>query len=221
MSTHKLRTVSVVEAIAEQISEEIFSGMLQPGEVLVETQLAERFEVPRQTIRSAIVVLMHDGILRREPNKSVYIPQFSESDIRDLFAVRRLVELEAARILTTQKILPKEAESLVRIMEVLCDEDSWDDILKFDFKFHEALIAATGSTRLQKFYRSISAEQRLALTYFRSRQSPSHIAREHRELLNAIRSGDPDAAVDAFRIHIDESETFINQAIQEQRENLG
>src|SRR3546814_5599349 len=79
MSTHKLRTVSVVEAIAEQISEEIFSGMLQPGEVLVETQLAERFEVPRQTIRSAIVVLMHDGILRREPNKSVYIPQFSES----------------------------------------------------------------------------------------------------------------------------------------------
>src|SRR3546814_12949786 len=106
---------------------------------------------------------MHDGILRREPNKSVYIPQFSESDIRDLFAVRRLVELEAARILTTQKILPKEAESLVRIMEVLCDEDSWDDILKFDFKFHEALIAATGSTRLQKFYRSISAEQRLEI----------------------------------------------------------
>src|SRR3546814_20705223 len=79
-------------------------------------------------------------------------------------------------------------------MEVLCDEDSWDDILKFDFKFHEALIAATGSTRLQKFYRSISAEQRLALTYFRSRQSPSHLGHEHRALPNAIRSGDPDAA---------------------------
>src|SRR5690606_1249104 len=113
MSTHKLRTVSVVEAIAEQISEEIFSGQLQPGDVLVETQLAERFEVPRQTIRSAIVVLMHNGILRREPNKSVYIPGFSEADIRDLFAARRLVELEAARILATQKVLPKEAENAV------------------------------------------------------------------------------------------------------------
>src|SRR3546814_13065727 len=126
--------------------------------------------------------------------------------MRDLFAVRCLVELEAARILTTQKFLPKEAESLVRIMEVLCDEDSWDDILKFDFKFHEALIAATGSTRLQKFYRSISAEQRLALTYFRSRQSPSHIPREHRELLNPIRSGAPDSAVAPFRLPIDDSE---------------
>jgi len=219
MSTHKLRTVSVVEAIAEQISEEIFSGMLQPGDVLVETQLAERYEVPRQTIRSAIVVLMHDGILRREPNKSVYIPQFSEDDIRDLFAVRRLVELETARILATQEILPKDAESAVRFMEVLCDEDGWDEIMKFDFKFHQALIDATGSPRLQKFYRSISAEKRLALTYFRSRQSPSKIAREHRELLDAIRSGDPEAAVQAFRTHIDESEAFINQAIQAQRES--
>jgi len=219
MSTHKLRTVSVVEAVAEQISEEIFSGQLQPGDVLVETQLAERFEVPRQTIRSAIVVLMHNGILRREPNKSVYIPGFSEADIRDLFAARRLVELEAARILATQKVLPKEAENAVRIMEVLRDEDGWDEIMKFDFKFHQALIDATDSPRLQKFYRSISAEQRLALTYFRFRQSPSQIAREHRVLLDAISSGEPQAAVDAFRIHIDESEAFINQAIQEQRAN--
>src|SRR5690606_8670820 len=149
----------------------------------------------------------------------VYIPGFSEADIRDLFAARRLVELEAARILATQKVLPKEAENAVRIMEVLRDEDGWDEIMKFDFKFHQALIDATDSPRLQKFYRSISAEQRLALTYFRFRQSPSQIAREHRVLLNAISSGEPQAAVDAFRIHIDESEAFINQAIQEQRAN--
>lgn len=219
MSTHKLRTVSVVEAIAEQLSEDIFSGMYRPGETLVETQLAARFEVPRQTIRSAIVVLIHDGILRREPNKSVYIPQFSESDIRDLFAVRRLIELESVRILATQKILPKEAENAVRIMEVLCDEDSWDEVLKFDFKFHQALIAASGSSRLQKFYRSISAEQRLALTYFRSsRESPSEIARQHRVLLDSIRSGDSEAAVEAFRAHLDESEAFINQEIHSQLE---
>lgn len=214
MSPRKLKTVSVVEAIAEQLSEDIFSGKFRPGETLVESQLAAHFEVPRQTIRSAIVVLIHDGILRREPNKSVYIPQFSESDIRDLFAVRQLLELEAVRMLTTAKTLPKEAENAVRIMEVLSEDDSWDEVLKFDFEFHHALIAASGSPRLQKFYRSISAEQRLALTYFRSNQAPSEIAREHRVLLDAIRAGDPDAAVAAFRTHLDESEAFINQAIQ-------
>ncbi|WGK60382.1 GntR family transcriptional regulator [Halopseudomonas sp. SMJS2] len=218
MSPHKLRTVSVVEAIAEQLSEDIFSGMFRPGETLIETQLAARFEVPRQTIRSAVVMLIHDGILRREPNRSVYIPRFSESDIRDLFAVRRLIELETVRILTTRKVVPKDAENAVRFMEVLRDEDGWDEVLKFDFEFHQALVAATGSTRLQKFYRSISAEKRLALTYFRSsHESPSEIARQHRVLLDTIRAGDPDAAVEAFSVHLDESEAFIDQVIHSQQ----
>ncbi|MDL0433879.1 GntR family transcriptional regulator [Marinobacter sp. TBZ242] len=221
MSTHKLRTVSVVEAVAEQLSEDIFNGIYRPGDVLTETQLSERFDVPRQTIRSAIVMLLHDGILRRERNKSVYVPLFSEDDIRDLFAVRRLVEMETARILCSRGILPEGAENAVRSMERLSDENSCDELLKYDYQFHQALIEATGSTRLQKFYRSISSEMRLALTYFRSGDfSPSQMAREHREFLDAIRSGDSSAAVKACQIHIEESETFVNQTIHAQRERM-
>lgn len=221
MSTYKLRTVSVVEAVAGQLSEDIFSGAFRPGDVLTETQLSERFDVPRQTIRSAIVILLHDGILRRERNKSVYVPLFSEDDIRDLFAVRRLVEMETARILSTRGILPEGAENAVRSMEHLSDEDSCDELLKYDFQFHQALIEATESTRLQKFYRSISAEMRLALTYFRSGDfSPSRMAHEHREFLDAIRSRDPSVAVDACRVHIEESEAFISQTIHAQRDRM-
>lgn len=220
MSTTKLRTVSVVDAVAEKLGEEIFDGTFQPGDILVESQLAARYQVPRQTVRSAIVVLIHDGILCREPNKSVYVPQFSEVDLRDLFAVRRLLEMEAARILAARKIIPKDAESAVRFMEILCEENDWNEVLKLDFKFHQALIEATGSPRLQRFYRSISAEKRLALCYYRSADSsPRVIAQEHRELLDALRTGDPDTAAEASRLHIEESETFINRTIQTQRDS--
>lgn len=220
MSTHKLRTISVVDAVAEQLSEAIFDGTFRPGDVLVESHLADRYQVPRQTIRSAVVVLIHDGILRREPNKSVYVPQFSEDDLHDLFAVRRLLEIETARILASRKTVPKRAESAVRFMEVLCDGNDWDEVLKLDFQFHQALIEATDSPRLQRFYRSISAEKRLALSYYRSgNSSPQVIAQEHRELLDALRTGDPDMAAKASRIHIEESEAFIKRAIQAQRES--
>lgn len=220
MSTPKLRTISVVDAVAEQLSEAIFDGTFRPGDVLVESQLADRYQVPRQTIRSAVVVLIHDGILRREPNKSVYVPQFSEDDLHDLFAARRLLEIETARILASRKTVPKSAESAVRFMEVLCDGNDWDEVLKLDFQFHQALIEATDSPRLQRFYRSISAEKRLALSYYRSgNSSPQVIAQEHRELLDALRTGDPDMAAKASRIHIEESEAFIKRAIQAQRES--
>ena len=220
MSTPKFRTISVVDAVAEQLSEAIFDGTFRPGDVLVESQLADRYQVPRQTIRSAVVVLIHDGILRREPNKSVYVPQFSEDDLHDLFAARRLLEIETARILASRKTVPKSAESAVRFMEVLCDGNDWDEVLKLDFQFHQALIEATDSPRLQRFYRSISAEKRLALSYYRSgNSSPQVIAQEHRELLDALRTGDPDMAAKASRIHIEESEAFIKRAIQAQRES--
>ena len=220
MSTPKLRTISVVDAVAEQLSEAIFDGTFRPGDVLVESQLADRYQVPRQTNRSAVVVLIHDGILRREPNKSVYVPQFSEDDLHDLFAARRLLEIETARILASRKTVPKSAESAVRFMEVLCDGNDWDEVLKLDFQFHQALIEATDSPRLQRFYRSISAEKRLALSYYRSgNSSPQVIAQEHRELLDALRTGDPDMAAKASRIHIEESEAFIKRAIQAQRES--
>lgn len=102
---------------------------------------------------------------------------------------------------------------------MLCDGNDWDEVLKLDFQFHQALIEATDSPRLQRFYRSISAEKRLALSYYRSgNSSPQVIAQEHRELLDALRTGDPDMAAKASRIHIEESEAFIKRAIQAQRE---
>lgn len=219
MSTTKLRTISVVDAVAEQLSEAIFDGTFQPGEVLVESQLATLYQVPRQTIRSAIVVLIHDGILRRVPNKSVYVPEFSEADLHDLFAVRRLVEMEAIRILANRKIVPKEAENAMRFMEVLHDENDWNEILKLDFKFHQAIIDATGSPRLQRFYRSISAEKRLALSYYRTADtSPRIIVQEHKELLDALRTGDPDATAEAASRHIQESEALISSTIKAQKD---
>lgn len=212
----KLKTVSVVDAVAEQVRSDIFAGVFRPGDALVELHLSERYGVPRPTLRSALVVLVHDGILRREPNKSVYIPLLSADDVRDLFSARKLIEIEAIRRVTSAQITTRDLEYSVRMMEVLDAGDGWDEMLRHDFEFHNALVNATGSERLQRFYRSIAAEMRLALSYFRSpRYSPHVFAGEHREILDVIASGDADAAAALCRSHIEESEAFV---ISEARE---
>ena len=159
---------------------------------------------------------MHDGLLRRQPNRSVYVPQLSAEGLSDLFAVRKLVELEAVRRLSPLRKPSRELEHAVRMMEVLSEDDGWDEVLKYDFEFHSALVEATGSERLQKFFRSISAEMRLALTYFRSvRSSAKQIAGEHRELLRLLTDGNGDEVMAAFRTHIEEAEVFIAREIQD------
>lgn len=210
------RTVSVVEAVADEIRDDIFDGTFRPGDALVEMQLAERYGVPRPTLRSALVVLVHDGLLRREPNKSVYVPRLSDEDLRDLFATRLLIETDAIRRVTAAQSITRELEHSVRMLEALGEGDGWQETLRYDFEFHTALVAATGSERLQRFYRSISAEMRLALSYFRPpRSSTGTFAEEHRELLELIRAGDPDAAVEGCRRHIEESEAFVRREVSE------
>jgi DNA-binding GntR family transcriptional regulator len=210
------RAVSVVEAVAEQIREDIYDGEFRPGDALVEGHLAERYGVPRPTLRSSLAMLVHDGILRREHNKSVYVPRLSVDDVHDLFAARKLIELEAIRRVTASQAASPDLEHALTMMTALSAGDVWDEMLRYDFEFHSALVAATGSERLQRFYRSIGAEMRLALSYFRSpRASPKAFAEEHRHLLELIRSGDADAAAEACRLHIEESEAFIHREAQE------
>lgn len=205
-----VKAVSVVEAVAEQIRNDIFAGTFLPGDALIEMHLAERYNVPRPTLRSSLAMLVHDGILRREPNKSVYVPILSADDVRDLFSARKLIEMEAIRRVTASQPGFRDLEHAVRMMEVLSEGDEWDEVLRYDFEFHSALVAASGSDRLQKFHRTIAAEMRLALSYFRSaRTSPKVVGAEHRALLDIIRAGDAVAAAEACRMHIEESESFV------------
>jgi DNA-binding GntR family transcriptional regulator len=165
--------------------------------------------VPRPTVRSAILLVMQDGLLRREPNRSVYVPRLSSADVSDLFGVRRTIELDAITKLVKKKIYPGAAVRTLRVLEALDERDGWDEVVSLDFALHQHLIDAVESPRLSRIYASISAETRMALTQLRAVSSPSTIAAEHRELVDAICSHHLKNATSVARRHIDESEQLI------------
>lgn len=205
-----MRTVSIVDAAVDALRSAIFSGELEPGAPITEAAMTQRFDVPRPTIRSAMQLLMQDGLLRREPNRSVYVPVLSSEDVRDLFSVRKMVELEAVQKLVARGLYPTLAMRTLRLLESLDERDGWDEVVKYDFELHQALIDAVESPRLSRIYSSISAEVRLALTQLRTvYTSPTDIAAEHRALLDAICSNDEHRAIEAAREHLDASERTI------------
>lgn len=209
-TTNGLRIVSVVEAVVEALRSAIFSGELVPGTAITEAALSQRFAVPRPTIRSAMQLLMQDGLLRREPNRSVYVPVLSGDDVRDLFAVRKMVELDAVQKLVAREVYPSAAMQILRLLESLDERDGWDEVVKYDFQLHQALIDGVKSPRLSKIHSGISAEVRLALTQLRAvYTSPADIAAEHRALLDAICSFDEQRAIAAAAEHLDTSQRII------------
>ena len=93
------------DEIALVIEEAIVSGELEPGTVLRQEQLSERFQVSRTPVREALRRLAALGLVSFEPNRGVRVRTLSREELYEAFLVR--AELES---LVTELALPKFGE---------------------------------------------------------------------------------------------------------------
>lgn len=199
-----LNAVSVSEALVRTLRERILSGEIHPGTPLPELEVAATYGVARPTVRAALQTLVGMGLLRREANRSAYVPQLTPEEIRDLYSVRRWLETSAIRFLVERGVRPAPAEQAVRRLEAAGDGVEWSEVVEADLAFHRALVDAVGSERLARLYSLLQDEIRLSLAQLVSSYgSAKELAKEHRALLEAIAGGDADAAAALLDEHLD------------------
>ena len=97
--------------IAVLIEEAIVSGELEPGSVLRQEQLSERFGVSRTPVREALRRLAALGLVSFEPNRGVRVRTLSREDLREAFLVRAELEALVTEIAAT-KMTPEALEEL-------------------------------------------------------------------------------------------------------------
>ncbi|WP_432929034.1 GntR family transcriptional regulator [Microbispora sp. CA-135349] len=196
-----LRPVSTVEALAAALRERVLSGDIEPGAALPEQELSARYGVARPTVREALALLVHEGLLRRERNRSAYVPVITSADLADLMYVRRPLEELMAQAVAGRRVTAAE-EALNRLAG-LPPGAPWAAVVAEHMALHEALVAAAGSPRLERLYATLAAETRLGLVRLRHAYADPHeLATEHAALLRVIAEGPADAAVHAVREHL-------------------
>lgn len=204
MARHALNVVSTQDALADSLRQRILAGEFAPGTPLGEVEVASGYGVARPTARAAIQGLVHEGLLRREPNRSARVPELTADDVRDLFYVRAALELQAVGTLAERRLRPAPAEQAVRRLEAMGPDDAWSDAVEADMDFHAALVEAVGSPRLTRAYGALASEIRLCLVQMRpAYDDRSLLATEHRELLEAIARGPKRTATRLLSEHLD------------------
>lgn len=200
----KLRRVSTPEAVANQIASDILDGHLIPGEELREVELSERFGVSRSSLREAITELAYRGLIDRQPHKSVRVATLSETDLADLMRVRALLESDAIRTLAENRETWPSMERLIDSLSSLSNSAEWSVLAEWDIEFHRALVRAAGSHRLTRTHDALVDEMRLlfAVAPRRHYYNVPEMEAEHRALVNAIVTGDPDQAEHQLRAHL-------------------
>ncbi|MCC5986088.1 MAG: GntR family transcriptional regulator [Pararhodobacter sp.] len=86
--------------VVESIREAIRAGELLPGMHLKQAEWAVRLGVSRVPVREALGILESEGILIHEPHQGYSVALLSDSEIRQLYLLRRLIDREIAAALT-------------------------------------------------------------------------------------------------------------------------
>lgn len=200
--TVPLRPVSAVNALADALRGRLLSGEIAPGTPLPEQELSALYGVARPTVREALAVLVHEGLLRRERHRSAQVVEVTVADLDDLMFVRRPLEDLMASTLAGRRV--EEADAALGRMAALPAEAPWSEVVAEHMALHQALVVAVGSPRLERLYGSLAAETRLGLVRLRAVYPDREVlVAEHRDLLDAIGKGSPEEARRAVAAHLD------------------
>jgi DNA-binding GntR family transcriptional regulator len=190
----------------------IVDGRLEAGERYSVAALADRLGVSRTPVREALLVLERQGLVRFERNKGVRIVAPSAADLEEVFVLRLLLEVPAARRAAT-RLTEADLDALDGELDAMAAEaqrGAEGPFMAHDQRFHEILLDAAGNRRLAVQVDQLRDHVRLrgASTVGRSRDMGA-IHAEHVAVRDALRAGDADGAAEAMRAHLISTGTLL------------
>jgi len=200
------------EVVCEALREAIISGVLKPGERLMEIQLAEELGVSRTPVREAIRKLELEGFVIMILRRGTYVADLSIKDINEVFEVRTSLEVLAAG-LATERITDDELEKMERLLVHIgeyIEKGDMDKIVEADSQFHDILYQATRNDRLVQ----IISNLREQLTRFRSISMAypgrlKNTLEEHSRLVEALAARDQQLAERLATEHMENTEQTL------------
>lgn len=199
---------STAGIIARQLRDAIMTGALPPGTQLGETDLASRFQVSRGPLREAMQHLVSEGLLRSERHRGLFVIDLEPGDVYDIYAARSAIERAAMlrALRGDRERIASELEEAVRAMATAADDDDPTALSWADLRFHEALIAASGSKRLVRMARTLLIETRMCLTALQGTyQRVEERVTEHTRIIEALRAGDEETALSLLEAHMEDA----------------
>ena len=189
----------------ERLYQAILRGDFQPNERLIEMDLAQLYNVGRAAIRTTLARLEQDGLVEREPNRGARVRAISEEEAVETLEARAVLEglaaRYAARNVTDADIA--DLRAIVGEMEARLAEGDLLGISEGNTRLHSRLLQIANNQTVARLIERLHAQHvrsqfRLILVPGR----PPRSVAEHRAIVEAVASRDPDAAEAAMRSHL-------------------
>ncbi|MEV6650861.1 GntR family transcriptional regulator [Streptomyces sp. NPDC051219] len=196
------RPAPLRQAVYDALIELIISGSLQPGQHLVEAELAQHLGVSRQPVREALQRLHTDGWVDLRPAQGAFVHSPTEEEAAQLLSVRAVLETHSAQ-LAAQNAEPEDVEHLWTLHQEGVDALAGGDaerLVAANTALHAFITSVAGNAVLADLISQVSRKVRwyyMPIAKPRSKDAWN----EHAQLIEAIAEGDADRASEIMRKH--------------------
>jgi DNA-binding GntR family transcriptional regulator len=216
-----LRTSSLTGALEGELEHLILNGDLKPGERLNEIKLSTRFGVSRGPLREATRSLSARGLVDIVRNRGVFVRAIAVTEALEIYDLRAALFSLAGRLLIdmiTDDMLATLNDYLSR-MDAAADKRDFDAYYPINLAFHDYLITAAGNETLTKEYHALVNKLHLCRAKGLVQAGGLSVSnREHREMVDALASGDKLRAQESFFRHVERSRRRFEMAVADDDE---
>jgi DNA-binding GntR family transcriptional regulator len=189
--------LNLIQQVYKTLRKEILHGEIAPGTRLVETQLAERFEISRTPVREALSMLKYEGLVSDAPGSGVVVSECSVKDVEELMGVRAVLEEyaldQAFDKLTEIDIL--QLELFIKKAARYVEENDPEAVFEANTEFHNYILGKSGNKRLEKILsNAMDSILRYRMASLHYPGNPEISIEKHARLVDAIKRGNKEEA---------------------------
>jgi DNA-binding GntR family transcriptional regulator len=202
---------SISNQIYERLKQEILLGEIEPGERLMQNQVAENLRASRTPVREAFRRLEQDGLVERVPQGGVRVTRLDMEAIQEVFGIRNVLEAYAVE-LACDRITEEEIRSLKQLVsqarELLSSSESGREtkikrLFELNSQFHDTLYRASGNSYLISVINSLRfIVGRLRLLGLRAESTWSRAWDEHGQLIGLLEKREKEPAARLVKTHL-------------------
>ena len=211
------------EDIFDVLHEKILAGIYKPGDWLRQEDIATQLGVSMTPVREGLDLLVSAGLAERVPYRGVRVREMSTKDVVEAYGLRLILEAliaqEAARNIT-----PEQVAGLESMLEEMKKHDTLKEVSserKSSREFHSAIAEATKNDLLIKLYAVVANAFPDWLLYEALFRYPELITdsmastyREHVAIVEALKTGDSERAIQKSLEHLMESGKWLEEYLE-------
>jgi DNA-binding GntR family transcriptional regulator len=205
--------------VYDNIKKRIMANSLNPGDPLNEGLLSKELKTSKTPVREALQQLEKERFVENIPGKGAFVSRFSFQDIRELFEIREILEVEIIRkVVTKDDFNIWEARTIRNKYKASGTNENTTPRSYFNAgdRIHIFIVESFGNKQLIEYYGRLQEHIiRMRLHFFSQldQERSERSFKEHLEIIDAMIAQDPARAEKAIRNHLRNSLEYLKNKI--------